>query len=90
MQGQTVTVTGSPFGCLAEQQFTGAVVTGCVSLVLDAARRGAAAWATAGAVAAAAAVVGHNHHQQQQEQPPLFIVDVQCMPGMEGGPVQCR
>lgn len=36
-QGQSVTVTGSPFGCLAEQQFFGAVVTGCVSLLLPAA-----------------------------------------------------
>jgi hypothetical protein len=42
-QGQSVTVTGSPFGCLAEQQFFGAVVTGCVSLLLPAAVPSAAA-----------------------------------------------
>jgi hypothetical protein len=47
-QGQSVTVTGSPFGCLAEQQFFGAVVTGCISLLLPAAA-GASAAAAVGA-----------------------------------------
>jgi len=78
-QGQPVTISGSPFGCLAEQQFAGAVMSGCVSLLLPAAVQPAAAAAATATAGPAAAL-----------QPPLFIVDARCMPGMEGGPVQCR
>jgi hypothetical protein len=74
--GQAVTVAGSPFGCLAEQQFFGAVVSGCVSLLLPP----AAQHHSAQAAAAAAAAAG----------PALFLVDGRCMPGMEGGPIRCR
>lgn len=72
--GQAVTVTGSPFGCLAEQQFFGAVASGCVSLLLPPAARHHSARS------AQAATAG----------PALFFVDGRCMPGMEGGPVRCR
>lgn len=82
-QGQPVHLTGSPFGCLAEQQFFGAVVTGCISLLLQgtASSTPAAAAAGVGSAAAAAAAAG---------QPPLLIIDSRCLPGMEGGPIACR
>lgn len=85
-QGQPVTITGSPFGCLAEQQFYGAVVSGCISLLLQQQQLAtvlAPAAAAAGGASASAAL-------KPPQQAPLFVVDARCMPGMEGGPVCCR
>lgn len=82
--GQAVTVAGSPFGCLAEQQFFGAVVSGCVSLLLPPAAQ------YQSACSAQAAQYQSARSAQAAAGPALFLVDGRCMPGMEGGPIRCR
>jgi hypothetical protein len=99
--GLPIFLSGSPFGCLAAQQFHGALLTGVVSNVLQ--QPGVSHWksTTAGHAAvrhseplpaegSGSAVGDDGCAAAAAAAPALFVVDARVMPGMEGGAISCR
>ncbi|KAL4854568.1 Glyoxysomal processing protease [Chlorella vulgaris] len=87
--GQRLTAVGAPFGCLAPRHFTGFVAVGVLSACVPGAASSGRHSSTGSSEVAPHANAAAAAAATPAAAPPaaLLLSDLQCSPGMEGGPV---